>query len=90
MVDVKDVVRLDFENEINDLIELKNNGLLTDEKMDDSYNFMLEQLDTHYRQKDANDWTLDLIDVTNIVNIIQNTDYDLIERYGEIVKYLFE
>ena len=88
MVDVKNIVLLDFEDELRKLIELKNNGLLTDEKLDDSYNYMLDQLDIHYRQKDANDWTLDIIDIRNIVNELEYKDNDLIAKYGRVITYL--
>ena len=88
MVGVREIIRLDFESELNDLIELENNDLLTKEKENDSFDFMIRQLDEHYRHKDWDDWNFDIWDLQSVLNILQDNQKSLIECYGLVVEYL--
>ena len=88
MVEIREIIRLDFERELNDLIELENNDLLTKEKENDSFDFMITQLDEHYRHKDWNDWGFDIWDLQSVLNILQDDKKSLIECYGLVIEYL--
>ena len=88
-MEVRESLLIDFEAEVNRLIALKNNDELDDMALDDSYNDMLDRIDEKYRHKDGgHDFSLDIIDIRNIVNLIEETHTDLIEAYMRVVQYL--
>ena len=82
MLNVRERVLLDFRSEID---SLENNERATE---DDSYSYMIDQLDIHYREKDCEDWSLTIYDIKNIMNILDQKDKELIDCYFEVVDYL--
>lgn len=88
MIEVKNVVLLDFKDELDTLTKLKNGGQLDAEEEDKSFNYMLDQLDAHYRGKDGADFSLDLYDIRNIMNILLEHHRPLIDCYTRVVEYL--
>lgn len=82
MLNVRERVLLDFRSEID---SLQNNERATE---DDSYSYMIDQLDIHYREKDYDDWSLNIYDIKNIVGILDNKSKDLIDCYFEVINYL--
>ena len=82
MLNVREEVLLDFKSEISNL----QNGERRTEN--DSYSYMIDQLDIHYREKDCEDWSLNIYDIKNIVDILDDRNKDLIVCYFEVIDYL--
>lgn len=88
-MEVREKLYIEFREEVNRLLALQNDGKLTERVLDDSYNAMLDYLDETYRGKDGgHDFSLDIIDIRNIVNLIEEPHKELIVAYIEIVNYL--
>lgn len=82
---VKDVVLSDFEH------QLETTNFDDEEDMDNSYQYMVSQLDIHYRSKSADDESLILYDIMNIMTILEDIErYTLKEAYEAIINYLEE
>ena len=90
-MEVREKLYIEFKEEANRLLALQNDGKLTERILDDSYNTMLDYLDETYRGKDGgHDFSLDIIDIRNIVNLIEEPHKELIVAYIEVVNYLGE
>lgn len=87
MVSVKEIVLLDFLDEVDKLAEDLEQGK---EYADcDSYCYMVDQLDIHYRHKEDTDDSLDLKDIQIIMNILDNEKgKKLTMCYFDVIEYL--
>lgn len=82
---VKDMVLSDFEH------QLETTNFDDENDMDNSYQYMVSQLDIHYRDKNVDDESLTLYDIMNIMNILEDIEkYTLKEAYETIISYLEE
>lgn len=82
---VKDMVLSDFEH------QLETTNFDDENDMDNSYQYMVSQLDIHYRDKNVDDESLTLYDIMNIMNILGDIEkYTLKEAYETIISYLEE
>lgn len=81
-INVRDMVQSDFKYQL----ETTNFDDAVDE--DNSYQYMITQLDIHYRGKDPLDNSLTLRDCAKILSILDNEEYTLKEAYEEVVKIL--
>ena len=80
---VASIVKSDFE------YQLETTDFNNEEDMDDSYQYMITQLDIHYRSKDVDDNSLDLRNIADIINILDDIEkYTLKHSYEAIVEYL--
>lgn len=64
--------------------ELDND--LTNE--DDSYNYIVDALDTLYRNKEFTDFSLDIWDIKNIMTLLDNDGIDIERAYMKVLEYL--
>ncbi len=88
-MEIKESLLIEFEDEANRLIELQNNGKLDESVLDDSFNSMLDYLDEKYTKRDmAHDFSVDLYDIRNIMNILLEHHQPLIDCYIRVVEYL--
>lgn len=82
---VKDIVLSDFEH------QLETTNFDDENDMDNSYQYMVSQLDIHYRSKGTDDESLTLYDIMNIMTILEDIEkYTLKEAYEAIINYLEE
>ena len=80
---VRDTVLSDFE------YELENNNFADENANDASYQYMITQLDIHYRDKDPADESLTLHDCANILLILDDLEkYTLKEAYEAVIEFL--
>ena len=68
--------------------ELDTTDFTSEKSKDDSYQYFIDQLDIHYRDRDVDDNSVDLKDIAYIMNIFDTLELDLDECYFEIIKYL--
>lgn len=80
---VRDIVLSDFE------YQLENTNFNDEEDCDNSYQYMMIQLDIHYREKDASDTSLTLLDCVTIVETLNNIEQlTLKQAYENIIEFL--
>ena len=84
MVDVRQSLIVDIEAEIDKLNKYGDYKKYED----DSYNFIIDTIDERYRNKEYTDWSIDLWDIRNIMNILEQHEKTLIEVYFEVLNYL--
>lgn len=80
---VRDTILCDFET------QLETTNFLDETDCDNSYQYMITQLDIYYRHKDENDNSLTIYDVSYIVTVLDDIEkYSLKQAYQEIINYL--
>ena len=79
---IRESLYLDFKHEC-DNVDFNN-----EEKCDDSYQLMIEQLQIQFKNKKHNDKSLTQKDITYIKDVLNNLNLSLKEAYCEIVDFL--
>lgn len=80
-VTLKDNLLLDFEHEAKQ-------KLITKEEQDDSYQFMLSNLEQRWKEKRKDDKSLTKKDFSYIKTILDDEKYTLKQAYSEIIYFL--
>lgn len=86
-MNIAESLYIDFMTERARIIDLINNDNWTAYAQDDSYNDMLDRIDTQYREKKDDDISLDIFDIRNLVNLMDEDD-NLVDIYSRIIEYL--
>lgn len=80
---VRNIVLCDFKT------QLETTNFSDDVDSDNSYQYMVTQLDLHYRHKDDEDESLTIYDIAHIMTTLADIEkYSLREAYQEIIYYL--
>lgn len=80
-ITIRDDLILDFESELK-------HDLTTKEKQDDSYQFILYNLEQRWNEKRKSDKSLTKRDITYIKTVLNNRDYTLEQAYSRIIWFL--
>lgn len=80
-ITIRDNLKLDFESELK-------HDLTTKEKQDDSYQFMLYNLEQRWNEKRKNDRSLTKRDIAYIKTVLNDRDYTLEQAYDRIAWFL--
>ena len=80
--DVRDIVLSDFKH------QLEITKFDDEQDSDNSYQYMMSQLDIHFKDKRKNDKSLTKTDVEMIKNILDNLDYSMREAYIRVISFL--
>lgn len=75
---------LDFKNELN-VVNFDNNRA-----KDDSYEFMIMNLQTRFEEKEKDDKSISLLDCKDIIDILNNEELPLNTAYHKVLNFLYE
>lgn len=81
MIDLRHSLILDLRHELEDENLCENE--------DDSFNYIIDNLDTDFKNmSNNNDYSLNIYHIRDIVNIIDNDNYSLATAYELAIQYL--